>query len=87
MEISQLRPPCLYSDSELLIAADTVDAALSELTTCNWYLTAEIESRGLAKELGAGDTIELLSLRHRRNRGDIRRDLKLTKNLPKYEAV
>ncbi|NEA37617.1 DUF222 domain-containing protein, partial [Streptomyces sp. SID13031] len=42
---------------------------------------------GLAKELGAGDTIELLSLRHRRNRGDIRRDLKLTKNLPKYEAV
>ncbi|NEA37614.1 HNH endonuclease signature motif containing protein, partial [Streptomyces sp. SID13031] len=87
MEISQLRLPCLQSDSELLITADTVDAVLSKLITYRLNVTADLESRGLATELGANNTVELLSLRHRRNRGDIRRDLKFLKNLPKYEAV
>jgi uncharacterized protein DUF222 len=87
MEILQLRPAYLHSDSELLITADSVDAALSELLTYRLNLTADMESRGLATRLGARDTIELLSLRHRRNRRDLRSELEFLKHLPKYKAV
>ncbi|MEV6416937.1 DUF222 domain-containing protein [Kribbella sp. NPDC051718] len=87
MEISQLRPTCLQTDRELVVSLDTVDAALSQLRTYQLQLTAELESRGLAKELGARNTVELLELRHRRDPGGIRSDLKLLEKLPKYEAV
>lgn len=87
MEIVQLPAPCRLSDSELLATLDTVDAALSTLQTWYWQASADLDTRGLARELGAKDTTEFLSLRHRRDPGELRRDLKLAKKLPKYEAV
>ncbi|MDX6260695.1 MAG: hypothetical protein QOH84_2383, partial [Kribbellaceae bacterium] len=87
MEIPQLRPAYLQSDSELLITLDTVVAARSQLDAYYLELVNDVESRGLATELGAKNTIELLELRHRRDPGNIRSDLKFLTNLPKYEAV
>ncbi|MEV8375265.1 DUF222 domain-containing protein [Kribbella sp. NPDC056861] len=87
MEIEQLPPPCRLSDSDLLSRVDTVTAARSALDTWCWQAAAELETRKLAKELGAKDTVELLSSRHRRNARELRRDLKLVMALPKYEAV
>jgi hypothetical protein len=87
MEIPQLRPSCRQSDRELLITFDTIEAARDTLDSYRLELLGDLDSRGLAKELGAKDTIELLSLRHRRDPADLRRDLKLVKNLPKYKAV
>ncbi|WBQ08025.1 HNH endonuclease signature motif containing protein [Kribbella sp. CA-293567] len=87
MDISQLPAPCHLSDSDLLTTLDTANAALSTLLTWYWRAGAEIESRGLAKDLGAKDTTELLSLRHRHDPGPLRRNLKLAAKLPRYEAV
>ncbi|WP_328327128.1 HNH endonuclease [Kribbella sp. NBC_00382] len=87
MEISQLRPAYLQSDSEVIVTLDTVEAALNTLGSYRLELLGEVESRGLAKELDARNTIELLELRHRRDPADIRSDLKFLKNLPNYEAV
>ncbi|MEV8377851.1 DUF222 domain-containing protein [Kribbella sp. NPDC056861] len=87
MEIEQLPASCRLSDSDLLSTLDTVDAAVNALQAWSWQATADLERRGLAKELGAKDTTELLSLHHRRNPGELRRDLKLALLLPHYEAV
>jgi uncharacterized protein DUF222/HNH endonuclease len=87
MNIPQLRPACRQSDSDQLISIDTIEAALNTLDTYRLELLTDLDARGLAKELGAKDTIELLSLRHRRDPADLRRDLKLVKALPKYDAV
>jgi len=48
---------------------------------------AGLDESGHAKELGAGDTVELLSLRHNLHPREVRRDLTLAKALPKYPAV
>ncbi|MEU4389604.1 DUF222 domain-containing protein [Kribbella sp. NPDC023855] len=87
METTQLLPPSRLSDSALLSTLDAVDAALSTLNTYHLQLLADFDQRGLATEQGARDTIEFISLRHNRNRREIRRDLKTTKALSKYSAV
>jgi hypothetical protein len=87
MEIEQLPPPCRLSDSDLLSKVDTVNAARNGLDSWYWRAAVEIETRKLAKEHGAKNTVEFLSLRHRRNTRDLRRDLKLAEELPKYTAV
>ncbi|MEU4395483.1 hypothetical protein [Kribbella sp. NPDC023855] len=87
METTQLLPPSRLTDSALLSTLDAVDAALSTLNTYHLQLLADLDQRGLATEHGAHDTIEFLSLRHNRNRREIRRDLKTTKALSKYSAV
>jgi hypothetical protein len=87
MNIEQLPPPCRLTDSDLLTRVDTVNAARNGLDTWYWQAQAELETRGLPKALGAKDTIEFLSLRHRRNTRELRRDLKLSEELPKYDAV
>ncbi|MFI5709936.1 DUF222 domain-containing protein [Kribbella sp. NPDC051620] len=87
MEIPQLRPTYLQSDDELVVTLDTVEAARRILDTYYLDVVDDVESRGLARELGAKNTIELLELRHRRDPADTRNDLTFLKNLPKYEAV
>src|SRR5687767_5370480 len=87
METTQLLPPSRLGDSDLLSTLDAVDAALSTLTTYRLQLAADFDQRGLAGEHGARDTIEFLSLRHHRNRREIKRDLKTAKALPTYTAV
>jgi hypothetical protein len=87
METTQLLPASRLGDSALLSTLDAVDAALSTLNTYHLQLLADLDKRGLATEEGAQDTVEFLSLRHHRNRREIRRDLKMAKALPKYTAV
>ncbi|WP_433012015.1 DUF222 domain-containing protein [Kribbella sp. CA-294648] len=87
METTQLLPPSRLGDSDLLSTLDAVDAALSTLTTYRLQLVADFDQRGLASEHGARDTIEFLSLRHHRNRREIKQDLKTAEALPTYTAV
>ena len=87
METTQLLPPSRLGDSALLSTLDSVDAALSALTAYRLQLVADLDQRGLATEHGARDTIEFLSLRHHRNRREIRRDLNTADALRKYAAV
>ncbi len=87
MEILQLLPPSTLVDSVLLSTVDGVEAAISALKTYRLKLIADLDQRGLAAEQGARDTVELLSLRHHLNRREVKRDLKLAKALPKYDAV
>ncbi|MEV4265942.1 DUF222 domain-containing protein, partial [Kribbella sp. NPDC049584] len=81
------RPVWSMSDSELLPTIDQVDAAVTQLLTYRLQLIARVDEIGLASELGARDTAELLAMRHRIDRRDAHRDVKLSRSLPKYGAV
>src|SRR4051812_13079721 len=81
------RPVWSMSDSELLPLIDQVDAAVTQLLTYRLQLIARVDEIGLASEFGARDTAELLAMRHRIDRRDAHRDVKLSRSLPKYDAV
>ncbi|MGW6277645.1 DUF222 domain-containing protein [Kribbella sp. NPDC055071] len=81
------RPIWSMSDSELLPAIDQVDAAITRLLTYRLQLVARVDEIGLAKELGARDTTELLAKRYRIDRRDTHRDVKLARALPKHGIV
>ncbi len=87
MELLEMRPPCQQSGSELLATLDALhaDAALKE--TYRLQALARLEEMGYATEVGARDTTELISVRHRLNRKDVKRDLHLAKDLTKYPVV
>ncbi|WP_433006912.1 DUF222 domain-containing protein [Kribbella sp. CA-294648] len=87
METTQLLPPSRLGDSALLSTLDAVEAALSTLSTYRLQLVADFDQRGLAGEHGARDTIEFLSLRHHRNRREIKQDLTTAEALRSYTAV
>ncbi|HWD80456.1 MAG TPA: DUF222 domain-containing protein, partial [Kribbella sp.] len=50
-------------------------------------LVARVEESGHAQELGARDAVDLLAFRHRRDRTDVHREVRLARTLPKYAAV
>ncbi|MEV5968312.1 DUF222 domain-containing protein, partial [Kribbella sp. NPDC051952] len=81
------RPVWSMSDSELLPTIDQVDAAVAQLLTYRLQLVARTDEIGLAQELGARDTAELLAMRHRIDRRDAYRDVKLARALSRYETV
>ena len=87
MEILGERPVWSMSDGELLPALDQVDAAVAWLLTYRLQLVARVDETGLAEELGARDTAELLAMRHRIDRREAHRDVKLARTLPKYVGV
>ncbi|WP_130442333.1 HNH endonuclease signature motif containing protein [Kribbella rubisoli] len=87
MELLGERPIWSMSDSELLPTIDQVEAAVTRLLTYRLLLIARVDEVGLAPELGARDTAELLAMRHRIDRRDAHRDVKLSGSLAKYEAV
>ncbi|HEY3511357.1 DUF222 domain-containing protein [Kribbella sp. NPDC051137] len=72
---------------EVLPALDEVDAEINRLEGIRVQLTARAETDGLAQEVGARDIVELLTLRHRRDRAEVWRDVHLARALPKYKAV
>jgi hypothetical protein len=82
-----MRPPWQQSGSELLATLDALhtDAVLKE--TYRLQALARLDEMGHAAEVGARDTTELISVRHRLNRKDVKRDLQLAKDLTKYAAV
>ena len=81
------RPIWSMSDSELLSALDGVHAELARLDVRRLHLCAAVEARGYAKEVGARDTVQLLSVRYRLDPTDVRRDLRLAGALHKYPAI
>ncbi|HET6295046.1 MAG TPA: DUF222 domain-containing protein [Kribbella sp.] len=87
MEILGARPVYSMSGSEQLLTLDAARTEIARLQTLSLHLMAGLDESGHATELGAGDTVELLSLRHNLHPRDVRRDLTLAKALPKYPAV
>ncbi|HWD77338.1 MAG TPA: DUF222 domain-containing protein, partial [Kribbella sp.] len=72
---------------ELLPALDDVDAEINRLKGIRLQLVARVEESGHAQELGARDAVDLLAFRHRRDRTDVHREVRLARTLPKYAAV
>ncbi|HET6292353.1 MAG TPA: hypothetical protein VFG33_03230, partial [Kribbella sp.] len=87
MEILGARPAWSKTSSERLQVLDAVETELARLKTVRLHYMASVDDSGDAANLGAHDTVELLSLRHNRHPRDVRRDLTLAKALPKYPAV
>ena len=87
MEILGARPAWSKTSSERLQVLDAVETELARLKTVRLHYMASVDDSGDAADLGAHDTVELLSLRHNRHPRDVRRDLTLAKALPKYPAV
>ncbi|MGC4941171.1 DUF222 domain-containing protein [Kribbella sp. DT2] len=81
------RPIWSMSGSEMLSALDTIQADLARLQTRRLDLLAALEANGHATELGARDTTELIAVRHRLDRVDVRRDLRLANALHRYPEV
>ncbi len=71
----------------MLTALDGVQAQLDGLQLYRLELLAAIDANGHAAEIGARDTVQLISTRHRLDHTAVRRDLRLALALPKYEQV
>jgi hypothetical protein len=80
------RPAWSMTGSEKLSALDQLQADLTRLSTRRLELLASLDTDGYATELGAGNTINLIAIRHRLDATEVRRDLKLAHALPKYTA-
>jgi hypothetical protein len=82
-----VRPIWSMSGSDLLSALDTIQHDLARLQTRRLELLAALEANGHATDLGARDTAELIAVRHRLDKAEVRRDLRLANALPKYPQV
>ncbi|MFD7154472.1 DUF222 domain-containing protein [Kribbella sp. NPDC059898] len=87
MDILDGRTVVAIGNHEVMPALDEVNAEITRLQAVRLQLIARAETDGLAQELGARDTIELLTFRHRRDRTEAWRDVHLARALPKYKAV
>lgn len=87
MELVEMRPAYTMSGSETLAALDALHIEAATRDTYRLELLARLDETGHAKDLGARDTIRLLSMRHRLDATAVRRDLKLARGLGRYEAV
>jgi hypothetical protein len=87
METLDERPIWSMSSSEMLTALDAAQAEITRLQVRSLHLAAALDANGYAKELGANDTVRLLSVRYRLDPGDVRRDLRLATALHKYPVV
>ena len=72
---------------QTLAELDALHDALTRLAARRLELLAHLDGLGHAKEVGARDTVELLSLRHRLDPQTIRRDLKTATALTRYPTV
>ncbi|MFD7156212.1 DUF222 domain-containing protein [Kribbella sp. NPDC059898] len=87
MDILGGRTVVAIGNHEVLPALDKVRTQIARLRSVELQLIARSETDGLAQELGARDTVELLTVRHRRDRAEVWRDVRLARALPKYQAV
>ncbi|MFB6723003.1 DUF222 domain-containing protein [Kribbella sp. NPDC056345] len=87
MEILAMPPVYTQSSSELLTALDTLQAAKALLKTYELQVLGRLEEMGTATELGARDTVELVSERYRLDRTEVRKDLAFADRLRKYPLV
>jgi hypothetical protein len=75
MAIVDVRPVWALSGGEMLAQLDVLPAKIARLQTRRLELIARIEEVRYAKEIGAADTVQLLSFRHRLDPPAVRRDL------------
>jgi hypothetical protein len=87
MELLDERPVWSMSGDEMLTALDALQAGLTRMQVRRLEFLAALDALGYAREIGARDTVQLLSIRHRLDPVDVRRDLKLATALPEYAAV
>ncbi|MET7280693.1 DUF222 domain-containing protein [Kribbella sp. NPDC005582] len=87
MEIVAMPPVWSQSGSELLSTLDTLKAAQALLKTYELQLIGRLDEMGTAQELGARDTVELVSLRYRLDPAEVRKDLTFAGCLHKYPAI
>ncbi len=87
MELLDERPVWSMSGAEMLAALDQLQADLTRRQVRRLELLAALDANGHAKDIGAGDTVRLLSVRHRLDPRDVRHDLRLATALPKYPTV
>jgi Domain of unknown function (DUF222)/HNH endonuclease len=81
------RPVWSMSGVETLSALDCVQAEITRLQTYRLRLLAAADSTGLAAQVGARDTVDLVATRHCLDRAEVRRDLRLALALHKYPTV
>ncbi|MFD7159263.1 DUF222 domain-containing protein [Kribbella sp. NPDC059898] len=87
MDILGGRTVVAIGNHEVLPALDKVRTQIARLRSVELQLIARAETDGLPEEVGARDTVELLTVRHRRDRTEVSRDVRLARALPKYQAV
>ncbi|MGW7684411.1 DUF222 domain-containing protein [Kribbella sp. NPDC054772] len=87
MDVFGGRSVVALGNHELLPALDELDAEIIRLQGIRLQVVARVEESGYAQEVGARDTAELLAFRHRRDRSEAWRDVRLARALPKYAAV
>ncbi len=80
-------PVWSQSGSELLTTLDTLKSAAALLKTYELQIIGRLNEMGTAQELGARDTVELVSLRYRLDPAEVRKDLTFARCLHKYPAV
>ncbi|TCO51390.1 HNH endonuclease [Kribbella antiqua] len=87
MELLGERPVWSMSGAEMLTALDALQAELTRIQVRRLELLAGLDANGHAKDIGARDTVHLLSMRHRLDPVDACRDLRLATALHKYPTV
>ena len=84
---SSVRPGWSLSGEEILAELDMLHDAQNRLTARRLELLRHLDDVGHAKELGARDTSELISLRHRLDRRVVRRDVRTAQALARHPIV
>ncbi|MFF1819871.1 DUF222 domain-containing protein, partial [Kribbella sp. NPDC058245] len=87
MELLGERPAWSMSGSEALADIDSIDAEIARLETARLSRVARVDETGHAAELGARNTAELLTVRHRMDPYKAHGLVRLARALPKYPAV
>ncbi|MBB5977858.1 HNH endonuclease signature motif containing protein [Kribbella solani] len=87
MDVLGGRSVVALGNHELLPVLDELDAEIIRLQGLRLQVVARMEDTGYAQELGARDTVDLLAFRHRRDRSEVWRDVRLARALPRYAAV
>ncbi len=80
-------PVYTQSSSDLLTALDTLQVAKALLKTYELQVIGRLEEMGAASEMGARDTVELVSERYRLDRAEVRKNLTFAAALRKYPVV
>jgi len=81
------RPACVLSGEEAVATLDALHAEDAARKTYRLEVMARLDETGYTKEISGEDTARFVAARHRLNRPEVQRDLKLATALAKYPAV
>src|SRR5882757_115164 len=83
----EARPAYTMSGEELVATLDALHAEDAVRKTYRLDVLARLDEVGHTKEISGLDTARFVAERHRLNRPEVQRDLKLGKALPKYPVA